>query len=314
MAVDRSTGDRTVASYVALHRSGELRRRAETAVADLASCRVCPRRCGVDRLSRATGKELGFCRTGRYARVASFGPHYGEEAPLVGQGGSGAIFFSRCNLDCVYCQNWDISHQDAGDELGPKEIATIMLRLQRIGCENINLVSPSHVVPQILEALDVAASAGLTLPLVYNTGGYDTVETLKLLDDVVDIYMPDAKYADEDTAANLSGVRDYVAFNRGALREMYRQVGDLLMDTRGVAVRGLLVRHLVLPGGLAGTKEVMDFLAQELLPGTYVNVMNQYRPAGLAGRYTGLDRRPTIRECREAAEAARAAGLYRLDR
>jgi len=246
--------------------------------------------------------------------VASFGPHYGEEAPLVGQGGSGAIFFSRCNLDCVYCQNWDISHQDAGDELGPKEIATIMLRLQRIGCENINLVSPSHVVPQILEALDVAASAGLTLPLVYNTGGYDTVETLKLLDDVVDIYMPDAKYADEDTAANLSGVRDYVAFNRGALREMYRQVGDLLMDTRGVAVRGLLVRHLVLPGGLAGTKEVMDFLAQELLPGTYVNVMNQYRPAGLAGRYTGLDRRPTIRECREAAEAARAAGLYRLDR
>lgn len=304
-------------SYLALAATGELRTRVERALAGLASCRMCPRGCGVNRLTaetRVQAKRLGFCRTGRRARVASYGPHFGEEAPLVGRGGSGTIFFSCCNLDCVFCQNWDISHEDEGDELSAEELAAVMVRLQSLGCENINVVSPSHVVPQILEALEVAVRAGLRLPLVYNSGGYDAVETLRLLDGIVDIYMPDIKYADDDVAARYSGVADYVERNREAVREMHRQVGDLTCDERGVALRGLLVRHLVLPGGAAGTEEVMRFLAREVSVHTYVNVMDQYHPAGEATKHPTLARRITQDEYREAVAAARAAGLDRLDR
>jgi len=324
-------------AYLALHASGELAARAERARRRLRDCVLCPRRCRVNRLAG----ELGSCHTGARARVASAGPHFGEEAPLVGRSGSGTIFFAGCNLACVFCQNHDIS-QPEGDstvtagralrwEIGAEELAKIMLRLQAVGCENINLVSPSHVVPQILEALVLASGRGLRLPLVYNTGGYDSLATLRLLDGVIDIYMPDMKYADEAVGLALSGVPDYVRRNRVAVREMHRQVGDLELDQRGVARRGLLVRHLVLPGGLAGTVEVARFLVQEVSRDTYLNVMDQYRPAhrvsppyrgSLPGRVaTGSDacywpelRRPlATNEFWAAVAAVREAGLWRLD-
>jgi putative pyruvate formate lyase activating enzyme len=256
--------------------------------------------------------------------VASAGPHFGEEALLVGRGGSGTIFFGGCNLACVFCQNYDIS-QPAGDrseawEYSAASLARTMLELQDIGCENINFVSPSHVVPQILEALVLAAEDGLRLPLVYNTGGYDSLPTLRLLDRVIDIYMPDMKYAEEKAGERLSGVADYVARNRAAVTEMHRQVGDLEISGArlGVARRGLLVRHLILPGGLAGTAEVMRFISQELSAATYVNVMAQYRPAHEVScdpeRYPEVCRPPTTVEYRAAVEAAGNAGLTRLDK
>jgi len=289
---------------------GELRARAERAWSRLRRCVLCPRRCRVDRLAG----DLGSCCTGKLARVASVGPHFGEEGPLVGRGGSGTIFFSGCNLACIFCQNYDLSHLCRGSEEEPAAIARMMLALQETGCENINLVSPSHVVPQILAALVCAAAAGLRLPLVYNTGGYDSVATLRLLEGVVDIYMPDMKYADDRVGERLSGVPDYVERNRAAVREMHRQVGDLAVDARGVARQGLLVRHLVLPGGLAGTAEAARFIAQEVSPDTYVNVMDQYHPAYEAGRYAEISRPPTGAEYRKAVGEALAAGLWRLDR
>jgi putative pyruvate formate lyase activating enzyme len=248
---------------------------------------TCPRSCRVDRIAG----ERGVCGIGALAQVASYGPHFGEEAPLVGRGGSGTIFFAGCNLGCVFCQNYDISQplRDHPEwEATAEEIARMMLGLQSMGCENINFVSPSHVVPQILAALVVAAGEGLRLPLVYNSGGYDALHTLRLLDGVVDIYMPDMKYSDDRVGQPLSGVRDYVARNRAAVLEMHRQVGDLELDERGVARRGLLVRHLVLPDGLAGTADVARFLADEVSRNTYINVMNQYRPAHKAARRGGL--------------------------
>ena len=210
--------------------------------------------------------------------VSSYGPHFGEEAPLVGRHGSGTIFFTYCNLQCVFCQNYAISQLGEGIAVSKEELARMMLSLQAKGCHNINLVSPTHVVPYILDALEIAVSAGLSLPLVYNTGGYDSVETLELLDGIVDIYMPDMKYSDERIAEQLSGVKDYPKLNRAAVKEMHRQVGDLQMDEQGVAGRGLLVRHLVLPNQLAGTREVVRFLAQEVSPNTYLNIMAQYHP------------------------------------
>ena len=246
--------------YLGLYDTGELLRRAETARNLLRDCTVCPHFCHVDRLAGETGK----CNTGAKARVCSAHAHFGEEPPLVGRYGSGTIFFSWCNLQCVFCQNAELSAQGVGQDLDAMEIAELMLDLQAQRCHNINFVSPSHVVPQVLEALHIAAEKGLRLPLVYNTGGYDRVETLRLLDGVFDIYMPDMKYANGNTAKRLSGVGDYPETNRAALREMHRQVGDLALDAHGVAIRGLLVRHLVLPGGLAGTETVMKFLAKEL--------------------------------------------------
>jgi putative pyruvate formate lyase activating enzyme len=297
------------ASYLTLSRSGELARRAERAVARLTLCDLCPRRCRVDRARGA----LGACRTAARARVASAGPHFGEEAPLVGGGGSGAIFFSCCNLRCIFCQNADISRLGSGDEVTAEDLARTMLDLQARGCENINLVSPSHVIAQVLQALVLASEGGLRLPLVYNSGGYDSVDALALLEGVVDIYMPDMKYADRRVGSRLSGVGDYPARNREAVREMHRQVGDLQLDAGGVARRGLLVRHLVLPSGLGGTKAVAEFLARQISRNTYLNLMDQYRSEYQAYRAPEIDRRPTAEELREARDVVRAAGLWRLD-
>jgi putative pyruvate formate lyase activating enzyme len=297
-------------SYVAIHRSGELHRRAEEARARLERCDICAHGCGVNRLVSADGAN---CRTGERALVSSAGPHFGEEDPLVGTGGSGTIFFAWCNLRCVYCQNADISQQGRGQEVTAEELAALMLDLRRRGCHNINLVSPSHVVPQFLEALCLAAEQGLDLPIVYNTGGYDSIETLRLLDGVVDIYMPDMKYASGKYAETYSGAADYPEVNRVAVLEMHRQVGDLELDERGVAVRGLLVRHLVLPDGHAGTAEVVRFLAEKISENTYINVMAQYRPCYKAGAFPPLDRSPSSAEFTAAVEMAKRAGL-RLDR
>jgi len=275
----------------------------------LRACDLCPRLCGVDRV---TG-ECGFCRTGRRAVLASACPHFGEEAPLVGTGGSGTVFFAECNLRCRFCQNWDLSWEGAGREAGLPELARAFLHLERRGCHNVNLVTPSHVVPQILAAVASAARQGFSVPLVYNTSAYDAVETLRLLDGVMDLYMPDLKWVSPDVGERLAGAADYGEVARAAVREMHRQVGDLVVDDRGIAVRGLLVRHLVMPGGVADTREVMEFLAREVSPNTYVNVMAQYHPVGDAQRLPPLDRRPTRAEHAEAVALARAAGLWRID-
>ncbi len=297
-------------AYRALLASGELRRRAEQAREMLRDCVGCARHCHVDRLAG----QWGSCRTGERAVVSSYFAHFGEEDCLRGWRGSGTIFFSWCNLRCRFCQNYEISQLGEGREVTEEELAAMMLDLQAQGCHNVNLVSPSHVVPQILGALVIAAEAGLCIPIVYNTGGYDSLEALRLLDGVVDIYMPDMKYADEAVARRLSGVPDYPKVNRAAVKEMHRQVGDLVIDERGVARRGLLVRHLVLPGGLAGTAEIARFLAEEISPHTYINVMGQYRPAYRAEEFPPLDRPVTPEEVRRAEEIVRAAGLHRLDR
>jgi putative pyruvate formate lyase activating enzyme len=292
-----------------LLRGKELERRAAEAFERLTACDTCARAC---RVNRRRG-ELGSCHTGERARVSSYGSHHGEENPLRGWRGSGTIFFSRCNLHCQYCQNCDISQTDDGEEVESEELAAMMLRLQAAGCHNINLVSPSHVVPQILAGVLVAAQAGLRLPLVYNTGGYDALSTLKLLDGVVDIYMPDMKYADAAIAERYSRVPNYPEVNRAAVREMHRQVGDLQIDAKGLARRGLLVRHLVLPGGLAGTDRIVQFLAEEISQGTYLNIMDQYRPAYYAGSYPELSRRISRDEYQAAVRLAQEAGLTRLD-
>ena len=295
--------------YRRLLRTGELRRRVDVAWRRLADCDLCPRDCHVDR--RRTNRGA-VCRTGARAVVASFHPHFGEEACLVGRRGSGTIFFAWCNLRCQYCQNADLAHRGVGRVVEPADLAAMMLHLQDEGCHNINLVTPSHVVPQILAAVAIAAGRGLDRPLVYNTGGYDAVETLRLLDGVVDIYMPDMKYADAAVGREASRVRDYPAVNQAAVLEMYRQVGDLVLDATGVAQRGLLVRHLVLPNGLAGTAAVVRFLAETVSPRTAVNVMDQYHPCFAAWRVPGLDRRPTAMELAAARRLVAAAGLRRV--
>jgi putative pyruvate formate lyase activating enzyme len=296
--------------YLKLLRSGQLQERVEEAYNRLKACDICPRECGVNRRESRKGAA---CRTGERAWVSSYNPHFGEETPLVGTGGSGTIFFAWCNLRCQYCQNAEISQLGEGREVEPDELATMMLRLQRMGCHNINFVSPTHIVPQILAGVLIAAQAGLQLSLVYNTGGYDSIKTLRLLDGVVDIYMPDMKYADESVAQRLSKVEDYPSVNQAAVAEMHRQVGDLRMDKHGVALRGLLIRHLVLPGGLAGTADIVDFLAEEISADTYVNIMDQYRPCYKARSYPELDRRITHEEYAEAVRLAERAGLHRLD-
>jgi putative pyruvate formate lyase activating enzyme len=275
----------------------------------LARCCLCARNCGVNRLKG----EIGQCRTADEAIVSSFGPHFGEEAPLVGRHGSGTIFFAYCNLHCVFCQNYSISQQGEGSAVSGKELAGMMLSLQTKGCHNINLVSPTHVVPFILEALQIAAGEGLELPIVYNTGGYDSVATLQLLDGIVDIYMPDMKYSAAKAGERFSGVKHYPQVNRTAVKEMHRQVGDLQVNESGVATRGLLVRHLVLPRGLAGTEGVVRFLAGEISDNTYLNVMAQYHPCYHAFDYAELSRPVTGEEFSVAIELARQYGLNRLD-
>ena len=273
----------------------------------LEDCTLCPRDCRVNRLEG----ELGYCGIGARARISSSGPHFGEEPPLVGRCGSGTIFFARCNMGCLFCQNYEISQYGEGDEVDGEGLAEIMSSLQTQGCHNINLVTPTHVVPQILEALSLVQGMGLRLPIVYNCGGYESLSTLKLLEGVIDIYMPDAKYASGEIAQQLSDAPDYPEIMLQALREMHQQVGDLEIDPRGVATKGLLVRHLVLPHGLAGTREVARFLAREISPHTYLNIMDQYRPTHRAHEYGRISRRITLQEYRDAIDMALQEGLHR---
>jgi putative pyruvate formate lyase activating enzyme len=298
-------------AYLALLATGELERRAAAAYLHLEDCDLCARYCHVNRRRTVKGAA---CRTGERAVVNSFGAHHGEEDPLRGWNGSGTIFFSWCNLRCVFCQNWEISQKGIGREMEPEEMADMMLALQEEGCHNINLVSPSHVVAQILAAVCIAARRGLRLPLVFNTGGYDSPEALALLDGVVDIYMPDMKYGDSEVAHRYSHIRNYWEVNQAAVKEMHRQVGDLRISEEGLARRGLLVRHLVLPGDVANTEKVLAFIAEEISRDTYLNIMAQYQPCYRAGDYPPLDRPITREEYERALALAARYGLARLDR
>ena len=286
-----------------------LKDKISTAQEILKSCTLCPRNCNVDR----TSGETGFCRAGDKPYISSWNAHFGEEAPLVGTHGSGTIFFTHCNLGCLFCQNWTISHGDEGQEMSFEALADIMITLQSNGCHNINFVTPTHQVPMILASLEIAIDKGLKIPLVYNCGGYESLETIRLLDGVIDIYMPDFKYARPEVAKEYSKAEDYPSVAKSAIKEMHRQAGDLVIDEKGVAQKGLLVRHLVLPEGLAGTEEIVKFLVEEISPDTYTNIMAQYYPCYKAHEHPPLDRRLTNEEYRIAVKAAKAAGLIRLD-
>ncbi|MCD4729976.1 MAG: radical SAM protein [Bacteroidales bacterium] len=295
-------------AYLESYKNRILKKRKEQAFEKLKNCHLCPRNCGVDR----TVGKTGICKTGVRAVVASYAPHFGEEAPLVGRYGSGTIFFTHCNLLCNFCQNYDISHEGHGIEVSNSHLARIMMELQNMGCHNINFVTPSHVILQILASLEIAIEYGLNIPLVYNTSAYDHVESLQLLDGIVDIYMPDFKFWDSKVAKEICKTPDYPEKSRSAIKEMYRQVGDLQIED-GIATRGLLVRHLVLPNELAGTKEIMQFLANEISTNTYVNIMPQYRPCGKAINHKDLSRPITNEEFNSAIEIARLKGLHRFD-
>jgi putative pyruvate formate lyase activating enzyme len=296
-------------AYIKTHRTGRLKKKIAVANAILSECRLCPRNCGVNRISG----ELGVCRTGKHAVVSSYDPHFGEEDPLVGRHGSGAVFFTNCNLLCIFCQNYDISHMGEGHKIVSEELARIFISLQSMKCPNINLVTPTHLVPQILSALEIAIDKGLHVPLVYNSSGYDSCETLKILEGIIDIYMPDFKFWNPDVAKALCNAPDYPKVAREALKLMHGQVGDLLINKEGIAERGLLVRHLLLPDGLSGTRDVMRFLADNISEKSYVNIMAQYRPCGLAYNVPPLNRTLTDDEYRDAVRAAREEGITRLD-
>jgi putative pyruvate formate lyase activating enzyme len=275
----------------------------------LRECTLCPRQCRVDR----TSNQRGFCRTGDKPFVSSHGPHFGEEKPLVGRFGSGTIFMGNCNLGCLFCQNYSISHLGEGTEVSFEKLAEIMLSLQNQGCHNINFVTPTHQMPMILKSLLIASEKGLKLPVVYNCGGYESLQAVELLDGVVDIYMPDFKYIDPVMAQRYSEAQDYPESAKTAIREMHRQVGDLVTDQRGIAMRGLLVRHLVLPDGIAGTAGVVRFLAEEISTNTYVNIMEQYHPCCKAFKHPPLNRRVTQHEYTDAVQIALDAGLKKID-
>jgi putative pyruvate formate lyase activating enzyme len=299
-------------AYIRTHEEGRLREKVEQALSDLGDCSLCPRDCHVNRLAT----KIGVCRVGRYARVASAFPHFGEEDVLRGWRGSGTIFLSWCNLRCVFCQNFETSQIGAGEEMTPSELARMMLRLQERGCHNINFVTPEHVVPQILEALPEAIDLGLRLPIVYNTSAYDSMESIDLLDGVVDIYMPDFKLWDREHCRKYLLAPDYAEAARNVIRAMHGQVGELVVDHDGLALRGVLVRHLVMPGLLDDTREIMRFLGSEVSRDTYVNVMDQYYPAWKARtetKYSEIGRRISSRELAEAFAQAREAGLWRFD-
>lgn len=295
--------------FIESFRQSRLTAKANQAEAALRNCRLCPRTCGVDRIAG----ETGVCKTGKFAVVSSYHAHFGEEDPLVGTHGSGTIFFTHCNLLCNFCQNYEISHLGEGGEITNDQLASIMLELQRAGCHNINLVTPSHVVAQILGALCIAADNGLAIPIVYNSGGYDRTETLQLLDGVIDIYMPDFKFWDADVADKTCDAPDYPDVARAAMLEMHRQVGDLKIETDGLASSGLLVRHLVLPDAMAGTREVMTFIAKRVSSQTYVNIMPQYRPCGRIADIPALSRAITNLEFETALRQAGDAGIQRFD-
>ena len=296
------------AAYLEMSRK-ELWERVYRAEGMLKECTLCPRNCGVDR----TSGEVGFCKTGNTPFVSSWGPHFGEEKPLVGRFGSGTIFFGHCNLGCVFCQNWVISHLGEGEEISFERLAKIMEDLQGMGCHNINLVSPTHQMPMILHSLAIAVEKGLTIPIVYNCGGYESLETLKILRGIIDIYMPDFKYADPEKALKYSKVKDYPERAKAALKEMHMQVGDLVVDARGIARRGLLVRHLVLPEDIAGTEEVVSFIAEEISENTYLNIMDQYSPCYKASEHPLLNRKITKEEYATAVIIAQRKGIKRID-
>lgn len=306
----RLAGQEFPPSYLALLERGELAKREATAFQHLEGCDLCARYCHVNRLQTLKG---AVCQTGERAVVHSYGSHHGEEGPLRGLNGSGTIFFSWCNLRCLFCQNWEISHKGMGQEVTAETLAEMMLDLQAQGCHNINFVSPSHVVAQIIAGVHIAAQRGLRLPLVYNTGGYDSPEALALLDGIIDIYMPDMKYGDSAIARKYSKVPNYFEFNQAAVKEMHRQVGDLVLDENGFARRGLIVRHLVLPENLAATDKVLAFIAQEISTNTYLNLMDQYRPCYRADEFPPLDRWLTVEEYNDAISAAEKYGLRHLD-
>ena len=295
-------------SYIRLYETGELNRRIEALRGILRDCVLCPRNCHVNRLE----DELGVCKVGHLPVVSAGHPHFGEEPPLVGRGGSGTIFLTYCNLKCVFCQNYEISHMGVGEEVSTEELSYMMTGLQRQGCHNINFVTPTHQTPQIVEALPRAIEMGLDVPLVYNCGGYEATETIRLLDGIFDIYMPDIKYGSNEPARRLSRAPDYVERVKSAVKEMHRQVGDLVTDKNGIAQRGLIIRHLVMPEGLAGTEEVVRFIAEEVSKDSYVNIMDQYRPCFKAFDYKDISRRITTEEFTEAVKLAEKAGLRRL--
>ncbi len=296
--------------YIQTWEKGLLQKKVQQAAGILQSCTLCPREC---RVNRQAG-EKGICRTTGQAMVYGFHAHFGEEAPLVGRYGSGTIFFTHCNLKCNFCQNFEISHKGVGKPVSDMELADMMLELQKEGCHNINFVTPSHVVPQILSAIQLAAERGLVLPLVYNSSAYDAVETLRILDGVVDIYMPDFKFWDPRTSDITCGAPDYPDAARKAIVEMHHQVGDLVMNASGLAKRGLLIRHLVMPDGLAETLEIMKFIATKISMNTYVNVMPQYHPSGDIGSMKSLRRQITPKEHAKALQYALEAGLTRIDK
>lgn len=295
--------------YISALETGELDRRIETCYRSMQSCILCPRLCKANRLQN----ETGICKTGIRAKISGYHPHFGEESPISGTKGSGTIFFAYCNLLCNFCQNYDTSHLGYGRYVSNEELAAIMLELQNEGCHNINFVSPSHVVYQILSAIKIAAKNGLNIPLIYNTGTYDEVASIKLFDGIIDIYMPDFKFWNNITAAKLCKAPDYPEKAKNAIIEMYKQVGDLQISQEGIATRGLLLRHLVLPGNLADTPEIMLFLAEHVSKGLYVNIMPQYRPSGTAFEIDELSRTISDKEYREAIETARSVGIHRFD-
>lgn len=298
-------------SYLALERSGRLAEREERLVAFYESCHLCPRNCRVNRLKG----ETGVCQATARVKISSAFPHFGEEKPLVGQRGSGTIFFSNCGLRCVFCQNYTISIEGEGVEISDDQLAETMVKVQSFGCHNINLVTPTHYVPNIVRALRRAIQRGLKIPLVYNTSGYETLEVLELLNGIIDIYLPDLKYMQPGFAAKYSsGAYNYPYYAKAAVKEMNRQVGELRFDERGIARRGVILRHLILPNRISGTEELIKFVADELSAGTYVNLMGQYRPEYKAGEYPEINRRIKRSEYQEALTWARKAGLVRLDR
>ncbi len=278
----------------------------KAALSKLNSCDLCARRCNVDRRVKT-----GWCRGGMLAKVSSYGPHFGEEAPLVGKFGSGTIFFTGCNLGCCFCQNYDISHLDHGNEVSSRTLANMMLELEADGCHNINLVTPSHFVPQIISAIRIAARDGLRIPIVYNCGGYESIETLRLLERIVDIYMPDFKFASKESSKRYMQAPDYPEVCKASTKEMHRQVGDLVIED-GLARRGLLVRHLLMPGHLDDSTRIFKFIAEEISPDTFINIMDQYRPCFKASQYPEIDRRISISEFQAAIEAAKKCGLRRI--
>lgn len=294
-------------NYLELHKTGELPKRISLLKKNLSKCRLCPHHCEINRI----GGEKGVCRATGELIVSSAAPHFGEEAPLVGFHGSGTIFLAHCNLRCLFCQNFDISHEGYGKITSPRELADTMMSLQKIGCHNINFVTPTHYAPQIAEALPEAIRSGLTLPIVWNCGGYESVETIRLLEGIVDIYMPDIKFGGNDSGEKYCSVPDYPEAAFAALREMHKQVGQLQGDEEGIATQGLLVRHLVMPNGLSKSKKIFEFIADEISVHTYINIMAQYRPCYRASQYPEINRSITREEFKAARDMARDSGLYR---